>query len=70
MTEDREQIQKVEDEDWPVTWEAHQRDQTLRIARETTPAQRLEWLESALELACEAGALKLEEPPARERGER
>jgi hypothetical protein len=29
----------------------------LTIARQTTPAQRLEWLEAAIEFAREAGAL-------------
>jgi len=62
MTETRDRTKKALDEDWPVTWEAHERDQSLRIARETTPAQRLAWLESALEFAYEAGALKLDEP--------
>jgi len=52
--------------DWPVTWEAHQRDQTLRIARDTTPAQRLAWLEAALRFAHEAGALKLNDLQTRE----
>ena len=68
MTENRERTKKALDEDWPVTWGTHERDQGLRIARETTPAQRLAWLEAALELACEAGALKLDAPPARDRG--
>lgn len=40
-----------EDGDWPVSFEAHQREQTVRIARETTPQQRLEWLEAAIEFA-------------------
>lgn len=61
MTIERDR-DRSEDEDWPVTWEAHTRDQTLRIARETTPAQRLAWLEAALELAYETAALKLDEP--------
>jgi len=57
MTEDRN---RAEEEDWPVTWEAHERDQTVRIAQATTPAQRLAWLEEALEFAVQAGALKLD----------
>lgn len=38
-------------------WERHRRDQLLTIARRTTPAQRLEWLEAAIEFARGTGAL-------------
>jgi len=51
--------------DWPVSWKAHDKDQTVRIARETTPAQRLAWLEEVLEFAYQLGALQ-PEPPSRE----
>jgi hypothetical protein len=35
---------------WPAEnpWELHRREQTLFIAKNTTPAQRLEWLEQML----------------------
>jgi hypothetical protein len=38
-------------------WERHRREQLRRIVRETTPAQRLAWLEEAIEFARRAGAL-------------
>jgi hypothetical protein len=38
--------------DWPND------DMLIEFARETTPAQRLEWLEAALDFAHAAGALK------------
>ncbi len=43
-------------EEWPVGWEAHRRHR-LRMALRSTPEQRLAWLEEALRLACESGAL-------------
>lgn len=42
--------------EWPVTWEAHRRDQILAVAR-VAPAARLAWLEEALLLALGAGAV-------------
>jgi hypothetical protein len=38
--------------DWPND------DMLIEFARETTPAQRLEWLEAALDFAQAAGALE------------
>lgn len=37
-------------DNWPVGWDAHKRDQIVFIARNTTPAQRMKWLEDMLEL--------------------
>ncbi|MBI4730349.1 MAG: hypothetical protein HY775_12770 [Acidobacteria bacterium] len=48
-----------ESAEWPVTWEAHRRDQILAGSR-ATPAARLAWLEEALRLAYAAGALAQE----------
>lgn len=41
-------------------WEQHRRERLRAIARETTPAQRLAWLEDALRIALQSGALKRE----------
>ncbi len=43
--------------EWPVSWEANRRDQ-LRTALQATPEQRLLWLEEAIRLAFESGALE------------
>ena len=51
------------DAGWPVTWEASRKEQ-LRRWRHATPAERLAWLEEALEIAARSGAL------ARERARR
>lgn len=51
---------------WPVSWEENRRAQLLSIAS-LTPAQRLEWLEEALQLALRTGALqRLREDEARQ----
>jgi hypothetical protein len=42
---------------WPAGWEAHRRAQQTRRAEETTPAQRLAWLEEMIALAHRTGAL-------------
>ena len=42
---------------WKATWEESRR-QLLRSTLTATPAQRLAWLEEALELAHRAGALE------------
>lgn len=44
-------------EDWDGGWEAHERRQRQAWLR-TTPAQRMAWLESAIEFARRAGALR------------
>ena len=49
-------------EDWKATWEGA-REQLLKATLAATPAQRLAWLEEALELAYLAGALKREPKP-------
>ena len=41
---------------WPVSWDAT-RDALLDSALAATPAQRLAWLEAALQLAYATGAL-------------
>lgn len=44
---------------WPVTWE-EVKEAELDDALRATPAQRLAWLEEALEFARQAGVLKRE----------
>ncbi len=44
------------DESPSVDWEGHRRWQ-LTAGLGATPAQRLDWLEDAIELACACGAL-------------
>jgi len=46
---------------WEGGWEAHERRQR-QAWLQTTPAQRLTWLEQAIGFAYEAGALKRDEP--------
>jgi hypothetical protein len=41
---------------WPVSWQSS-REAQFRAMAKSTPAQRLEWLEQALRLASESGAL-------------
>jgi hypothetical protein len=41
----------------PDGWERHRREQHLAIARQTTPEQRLAWLEEAIAFAHRVGAL-------------
>jgi len=36
--------------DWPSGWDEHRLDQIRWIAENTTPAQRLEWLQQTIEL--------------------
>lgn len=45
------------DENWPVTWEDAERE-NLKAFSSLTPAQRLEWLEQALDFALTSGALE------------
>jgi hypothetical protein len=42
---------------WKAGWKGNERSQ-LRSWLEATPAQRLAWLEEAIELAYQAGALE------------
>jgi len=44
------------DTEWNVDWEGHRRQQ-LTAALQATPAQRLAWLEEALRIAHQSGAL-------------
>ena len=44
-------------DDWNVSWEANQ-GKLLELTLSATPAQRLAWLEDALILAYQCGALK------------
>jgi|GEM_PF-4134149 len=45
--------------DWSADWES-QEEATLRASLVATPAQRLEWLEEAIEIAWASGALPRE----------
>ena len=54
------------DDDWPVSWDAAGRDQ-FRTMANSTPAQRLAWLEAALRLAESSGALARCDTPERRR---
>jgi len=48
-------------DDWSAaTFAGARRARILSIARTTTPAQRMEWLGSALELALKSGAIERE----------
>ena len=42
-------------------WERHRREQIRDIARRTTPAQRLAWVEEMIELARRVGARSRED---------
>jgi hypothetical protein len=44
-------------DDWPAGWDEHRRRQLIRFACETTPAERLAWLEEMIVLAHRTGAL-------------
>ena len=44
------------DDEWSVGWDAHRRLQ-MTYALAATPAQRLAWLEQAIERAYQTGAL-------------
>ena len=44
-------------DDWHASWDANQR-KLLELTVSATPAQRLAWLEDALTLAYQCGALK------------
>lgn len=46
---------------WPVTWD-DAREALLDSALAATPTQRLQWLEAALKLAYDAGALHADVP--------
>lgn len=50
---------------WPVGWEAHAR-QRRAAWRETTPEERLAWLEDAIAFAAEVGTLPRGSPSASE----
>lgn len=53
-----ERLTKPGDPDpWPADFRAAELA-TLQASLDATPAQRLEWLEEALKLAWEAGALR------------
>jgi hypothetical protein len=43
------------DDDWEADWESHRQWQ-LTSALDATPAERLAWLEEAIELAWKCGA--------------
>jgi len=48
--------------DWHGGWDAHRQAQRARMADETTPAQRLAWLEEMIVLAHRSGALPRRRP--------
>ena len=57
--EDRDRPPERKDEptrDWRAGWEDQER-MTLEASLAATPAQRLEWLEEAIEIAWASGAL-------------
>jgi hypothetical protein len=53
---------------WPSGYDGHRRDQRRRVARETTPQERLEWLEEMLFFLWENGLIpsKLSPPQSLE----
>lgn len=48
------------DSSWPRGWDEHRVAQIRRIARETTPAQRLKWIEEMLIFMNKTGESYLE----------
>ena len=54
--------------DWDGGWEAHERRQH-EAWLQTTPAQRLAWLEQAIAFAHKVGALPRDEDPREAPGE-
>ena len=49
-------MSEARETEWPVTWEAERREQVLAVA--ALPLERrLAWLEEALKLAMDCGAL-------------
>lgn len=55
MAENRDQHETGDA--WQAGWASHRQRQILSFALETTPAQRLEWLEEMIALAHQTGAL-------------
>ena len=49
----------------PDGWEEHRRRQIREILLGTTPAQRLAWVEEAIDLAISVGALPPKDRPRR-----
>jgi hypothetical protein len=58
MSEDH--LSKTPTHDWQAGWKDNERAQ-LRSWLKATPAQRLHWLEEAIKLAYQAGALGSEQ---------
>ena len=56
MTTSKDSLPKKPTHDWQADWEDNERAE-LRSWLSATPVQRLAWLEEALELAHQAGAL-------------
>ena len=48
--------------EWLAGWDAPRRAQRIRVAEETTPAERLAWLEEMIALAHRTGALPRRRP--------
>lgn len=61
---DRPEKREAAERPWKAGWE-DQEANALEASLAATPAQRLEWLEEALELAWAAGALPGAPPPKR-----
>lgn len=51
---------KNDGKNWPKGFEQHREMQIIRMARNTTPAQRLEWVEEMLEFMALTGKPYLE----------
>lgn len=59
MTDEPSKARKEGAQDWKAGWEEKEANR-LEASLSATPAQRLAWLEEAIELAWETGALPAE----------
>jgi hypothetical protein len=66
VTDEPSKPRKEAAQDWKAGWE-DQETNRLEASLAALPAQRLEWLEEAIELAWETGALSLEGGPGERR---
>ena len=51
---------QIDPETWPSGFDQHREQQIVRMARNSTPAQRLMWVEEMLELMAKTGKPYLE----------
>lgn len=68
MTDEPSKPRKEAAQDWKAGWEDQEANR-LEASLAATPAQRLAWLEEAIELAWETGALPSEGGPGERRSQ-